>query len=384
MSMPKNNRMVCFAFFLTFLSGCGGAVQLGCPSNNDAFADAGAASYVVVVGVQQAGGISYSALGTAFAVDDRLLATNAHVTEALRDLGGLAVSEIVGVQAGTGEVVTCLRALTHPDYNGDPLASQDIGLITTSEQMSSTLPLNLAPTLELGGEILLSGFPGNVNDIFEVVPGTTVPQATSLTGEISALRSYDTTAIVTQENLDFIQHQLPTSPGTSGSAMVQCGQVVAVNNAGTNKLTLVVQPDGSVSAERIESASNNFGVHVKYLEEMISLFDSNAIQGFELPTSGGTTGIAGTYTSSVATPLNPHTFTIAITSAGIVSGTSSWQNTGNFQLSGSVDASGNFVMTDNAGFDGTYAGTLDASTGVISGDYFESGQFFANWTANRQ
>ena len=64
-------------------------------------------------------------------------------------------------------MVTLLRALTHPDYTGDPVASPDIGLFTTQETLSNKLSIATdaeLTDLDLGDELLLSGFPGDVQD----------------------------------------------------------------------------------------------------------------------------------------------------------------------------------------------------------------------------
>ena len=50
--------------------------------------------------------LGYMTLGTAFAVGDRLLATNAHITEFFNGLQGVEVVRVLGVQSGTGAVVT--------------------------------------------------------------------------------------------------------------------------------------------------------------------------------------------------------------------------------------------------------------------------------------
>ncbi|MEZ6085463.1 MAG: trypsin-like peptidase domain-containing protein [Phycisphaerae bacterium] len=276
---------------VTMLTSCTSTPSLSnnCPSNSSTFAKLNDATYAVVLQIRVGPGendFGYFTLGTAFAVGDRLLATNAHVTEFFNGLTDLPVEEVVAVQSGTGEVVTLLRALTHPDYTGNPVASPDIGLFTTQELLSSKLTIASdaeLTDLELGDELLLSGFPGDVQDLFEITPGTTVPQATSLTGTITALRNHDTGQVVMPENVDVIQHQIPTTPGTSGSALVRCGKVAAVHNAGTVKIIVSVDSQGNLTQDRTAAANNNFGVHAKYLREMIDLFEDQSVQGFELP-----------------------------------------------------------------------------------------------------
>lgn len=222
-------------------------------------------------------------LGTAWGVGDHLLATNGHITELFKDLAekeGIQFSRAVAVQAGTGETVELLKAVTHPLYRGDYMDQPDVGLFTTLQSVPAKLPLAPAGSiLSPGDEFDLVGFPGDVDRVITTEPGLTVPQATSLSGTVTAVRSYDTQSKVTSENIDYYQHQAPTTGGTSGSSMMNCGVVVAVNNAGT--VNWVLDADGVPTAQ--EAASNNFGVHVRHLSSLIELFDARAVAEFEVP-----------------------------------------------------------------------------------------------------
>lgn len=411
----KAVRTATFAMTVAaMLTGCTSTPNLSsnCPSNSETFAKLNAAAYAVVFSVRVGPGendIQYLTLGTAFAIGDRLLATNAHVTEFFNDVGGIPIEEVVAVQSGTGEVVTLLRALTHPDYTGDPVASPDIGLFTTQEELPSKLTIATdaeLSDLDLGDDLLLSGFPGDVQELFEITPGVTVPQATSLTGQISAFRNHDTQQVVDTDNIDVIQHQIPTTPGTSGSALVRCGKVAAVHNAGTVTIIVTVDAQGNLTQDRTAAANNNFGVHAKYLREMIGLFEDNSIQGFELPptSDGGNNGgggggqqgtaFSGTYVGSVGPPANQNTFTFTIDNNGAFSGTSTWA-TGTFTLTGNVNVAGTVNFSDNANVliqnfnQGTYTGSINATTGAASGQYFETDNGAQvsdtfSWTATRQ
>lgn len=329
-------------------------------------------------------------IGTAWAVRDHLLATNAHVTEAFRDLAaqGVQASAALGVQSRTGSVIHLTQAATHPDYTGDPLGSPDVGFFATRELLPVTLPLAEEPDLRLGDEILIVGFPGDVNQFIEIVPGQTVPQATSLRGQVTALRSHDLTQMVTGENLDVIQHQAPTTPGTSGSAMVACDKVVAVNNAGTVQLIVTPTPDGDLSVDRAAAANNNFAVHVRHLHALLALNDSQQLTFFPLPvpaatepngSPGGQPGtepaIVGTWLGVVASGPAEHTFAFAIDETGGIVGLSEWEGTGQFELVGQIQPDGSFRITDNAperlGFRrGIYEGVMDRSGNAV-GTYFE-------------
>jgi len=324
----------------------------------------------------------YFPIGTAWAIDRRLLVTNAHVAEAYEDTAaaGVQLSRAIAIQAGTGVVVELLRKIVHPDYTGDPLSSPDVALFTTKEEMQTFLPLALdtVPIL-LGDPIHIVGFPGDVTDAIEIIPGTTVPQATSLTGAVTALRSHDASQMVTPEEVDVIQHQAPTTPGTSGSSMVSCGLVIGVNNAGTVQLVVSPQPDGSFTVTRQAAASNNFAVHVRHIRYLLGLFADLAIQGEEIPVDasipGGDTGTTTTTssttseTTSVGDPATsvgdeggpavvanlqgqvgdpyPHTFVIQVTEDGAIAGVSTW---GPYQLNlaGLVYTDGRWLFADDA------------------------------------
>lgn len=398
-------------------SGNNGGFGGQCPSDAASFSRMNAATYAVVLKIRKGPNptdITYVTLGTAFAIGDRLLATNAHITEFFNGLQGVQVEDVVGVQSGTGTVVKLTRALTHPDYNGDPLGSPDVGLLTSQD----VLPVHLdfateaeVASLELGDSVQIAGFPGDVNEIISITPGTTIPQATSLSGAITAFRNHASNVAVTPENTDVIQHQAPTTPGTSGSAMVHCGKVIAANNAGTVKVVVVIK-NGEATEERQAAAANNFGVHNRYLHEMVELFEDSAVQGFALPPAfipaGPVTGgpndpnnpnnpnqptgiqaLTGTYQGGVNAGNGAHQVTFTVNADGTVSGASMWPQTGTFALRGEVDAQGNIVMVDDAferkGFmTGIYLGRIDAN-GNASGAYAEGDEnnILANWSASR-
>lgn len=382
---------------------------LVCPSDQDAFAEMNKAAYAVVFEYKlnpNSNEVKYFTLGTCFAIGEHLLGTNSHVTEEFRkNPDGITITKVFGVQSGTGKVVTLLRAFTHPDYTGNPFRSPDVGLFTTQEALPSWLPL--ASDLEVsdlaaGDNLLLTGFPGEVNEAFPITPGTTVPQASALSGPITALRNHSDAEIVDPSNVDVVQHQIPTSKGTSGSALVRCGEVVAVHNAGLSR-TVLQNENGQIKETVVPTAANNFGVHVRYMREMVNLFNNQSLQGFELPPTGngggqnpgggqnqGVAAFAGNYAGNVTQPATAaHSYTFTVAQDGTVTGTSTWQQTGNFTLTGQVDATGNIAFTDDAqqrlGFNtGIYAGQIDAN-GNVAGGYFEgdTNNFIANWTASK-
>jgi Trypsin-like peptidase domain len=376
-----------------------------CPSDQDSFAEMNKATYAVVVEFKvgpKAEDVAYFTLATSFAIGEHLLGTNSHVTNFFKEEQPFPISKVYGVQSGTGATVTLLRALTHPEYTGNPFRSPDVGLLTTQEALPMWLPLASdfeVSDLAVGDQLLLTGFPGDVDEQFPITPGTTVPQASSLSGPITALRNHDDTQIVDPSNVDVVQHQIPTSKGTSGSALVRCGEVIAVHNAGLSR-AVIQNVGGELKETVVPTAANNFGVHVRYMREMVTLFQNQTLQGFELPppfnggqNPGGGQGqgvaqFAGNYAGNMTQPATAtHSFTFTINQDGTITGTSTWPTTGNFTLTGEVDATGNIAITDDAqqrmGFNtGIYAGQI-AANGQVSGGYFEgnTNNFIGNWTA---
>lgn len=379
-----------------------------CPSTSESLDAQNSATYQVFgeipIRLQDGStGLHYIFFGTAWAVRDRLLVTNAHVVAAFDQAAsqGVQLSDAVAVQSGTGEIIRLLRSLTHPDYNGLPITSPDVGLLTSQEVMPDFLTLAPADSvLGLGDEVQIVGFPGDVEQFITSRPGVNVPQATSLLGTISSRRSHNDAEAVSTESLDVYQHQAPTTPGTSGSSMVHCGLVAGVNNAGTIKLVVTPSPtqQGQFTIDRQAAASNNFGVHVKHIHEMIELFDANAVQGVALPVPAATTsassggqgqgsgqesGLAGTYGAAVSDAEAQHQFVFAIDAQGNISGRSEWPQTGTGTLTGTVSADGTFKITDDAperlGFRrGVYEGRV-AQDGSISGIYYEETQENMTW-----
>jgi hypothetical protein len=212
---------------------------------------------------------------------------------------------------------------------------------------------------------------------------------------VTAVRSHDLTEIVTVDNIDVIQHQAPTTPGTSGSAIVICDEVVAVNNAGTVRFVVSPGPDGTQNVERQAQASNNFGVHVRHIRALMTLFDDNAIQGFELPVAAESQATGGgpmpaddeagpiTVAGSVTDPTAAHEFVIQVNPDGTIEGFSEWPETGQFTLVGQVNADGTVVFVDDAperlGFRrGTYEGEITSDT-TIEGVYYEQSEEANTW-----
>lgn len=353
----------------------------------------------VIVGQDEQGQprVHFVPLGTAFAVDRRTMVTNAHVTEATKEIP-LQSTRVLAVQSGTGQVVTLLRGLTHPSYTGNPFTSPDVGLFTTEQPLPSVLTLEFPEAVRIsrGDAISVTGFPGDVTEAFEVTPGQTIPQATSLAGTVTALRAHNDAAEVDASNTDVIQHQAPTTPGTSGSALIHCGRVVGTNNAGTVQLVITVDPaTGETKVDRTTAAANNFAVHVRYIAELLDMFGSQALQGFELPPPPSAAGpgqpgqqaeglpvLAGTWQGGIDDDDARHSFTFTVAPDGTVTGSSTWPS-GTFTLTGEVSADGSIRLVDDAAEQlgyrtGNYVGFLDPD-GSAQGSYFEETQEELRW-----
>lgn len=345
------------------------------------------ASYAIIVEIEVVGQVQYLTMGTGFAIAERRIATNAHVAQifdpARRDAAekGFRITGGYAIQSGTGTVFEITQALVHPNWN-QSTSSPDVGILTTIKQLPSFVSLAASGTVNLmvGDDLALSGFPGDVQDIFTITPGVTVPQATTFSGPVTALRNFSTNVVVTTDNTDIIQHQMPTTGGTSGSAIIKNGFVVGIHNAGTVKFVVTPPnaPGGSLGIERVSAASNNFGIHVKYIHEMIDLFDANAIVGLPVPAFG--TQFTGTYSGGSSDANTAHEIVLTVDEQNDILGVSNWPGTGQFLLTGSIDSSGNVILVDDAsvrmtGFNtGIYTGTgaVSAGTASISGNYSET------------
>ncbi|MEP0842527.1 MAG: trypsin-like peptidase domain-containing protein [Phycisphaerae bacterium] len=332
--------------------------------------------------------------GTAFAIGGHLLATNGHVADAVTKDAPSPVKRILAVQSGTGAVVTLLRSIPHPSWDGTKPNSYsslpDVALFTTLEALPATLPLATdaqVADLAAGNPVYLMGFPGDVNEQFApVIPGETKPQATGLPGAITALRTYDLTVAATPANADMIQHQSGTSGGTSGSPVVRCGLVVGVHNSATyNFFISGFNSDGSAVYDRSPAASNNFGVHVRHLRALVELFESQAVVGTDLPAAFDKAApFAGSYQAGVSQGQRVHQFQFTVQANGEVKGTATWgQN--KVELTGLADAFGNLLMWDQLNPIGIYVGRMDAQTGQAAGTYAEGGfeNKLGNWTGSK-
>ena len=217
------------------------------------------ASWLVVV-------VSYDGLtiirGSAFAIGGNLLATNAHVVEdAAREfqLGG----SVTVYQHETGEAFSMSAMWIHPDYTGT--FSPDVGIIEIDSTLPSTLVIADDETLrglQVFDDIRLSGFPGELGDLDLVRP-----RATMLSGRITAMRPFDQSVAATPETAMMIQHDMPTTGGTSGSPVVNSlGEVIAIHN----------------SRRGMENGQSNFAIRADALSQLLEWILSGQISSMDL------------------------------------------------------------------------------------------------------
>jgi V8-like Glu-specific endopeptidase len=276
------------AALLLALSACSGDDDDGgglCPVDRQLMDRVAPGTYAIVFeALNDRGEVVPLFQATAFAIDERVLATNAHVTVGLQEAAqSIRYRRIVAVQSGTGTVVELELAVTHPAYTGDPFTSPDVGLLTTRAPLPSTLQLardDGRTNVHVTDDVYVIGFPGDVDEVLPTIPDRTIPHPTALPGQVTALRNFDPTAPVDASSTDVVQHSAPTSPGTSGSPIVACGRVAAVNNAGTVSIVVVPDAQGNLGVERLPAANNNFGIDVKHLHDLIG----RAASGAPLPT----------------------------------------------------------------------------------------------------
>lgn len=212
-----------------------------------------------------------SSLGsaTAFAIDHHRLATNAHVVEGIADALCSPTGGAVVVQHETGAFIAVTAAWSHADYDGNSVASPDVGVIEVDGTLPSSLRLagdDVVQGLRVLQTVTLCGFPGDVSlaiDFPALQTGEDFrPRASCFTGSINALRPFDAATPATPANSQLIQHDIPATRGTSGSPILDgAGYVVGVMAAGTT------------DAE----GSNHFAPRVDTLVDLLDMIDDGVL-----------------------------------------------------------------------------------------------------------
>ena len=209
---------------------------------------------------------SITFVGTGFAVSPTNIVTNYHVGSAVNagfaNIRSDLEPTMIAVQAETrvygdgtffigGVSERSLLGIWHPSYDRT-VFSPDIAIFSAKRVDGSSVlytddvytggldylnlvTLNQAMDLEVGDEIAVLGFPGLLET--ESSPYELVPTPTFKSGTISAIRSFENQGFDSNWKRallgKFIQHDIETSPGNSGSPLVnKRGQVVAIHNSG--------------------------------------------------------------------------------------------------------------------------------------------------------
>ena len=164
---------------------------------------------------------------TAFAVRPQVLATNAHCIAAARK----QISVVALENEGRGSISFTVSDLRmHPGYReGDQhVLTPDVGVMTIAGRAATVLslatPQELAQ-LGAGDDVYLIGFPGRPMD-------SNNPAATFLAAHIGRVTSAAGRPGPLGDNW-LVQHDAPTTHGTSGSPLFNGrGKVVAINAGG--------------------------------------------------------------------------------------------------------------------------------------------------------
>lgn len=196
---------------------------------------------------------------TAFAVRPSVLATNAHCIKAAQKHGGRVVALENESRGQIAYTVTDMRA--HPSYRDqDELhLTPDVGVVTIAGR--AAVVLELASNDELsrigaGDEVYLMGFPGRLMD-------TANPAATFLAAHVG--RVTDATGRPSAfADAWLVQHDAPTTQGTSGSPIFDGqGHVVAINAGG-----YLEEGDETISGKKtdvVRDSPYKFGMRVDLL-----------------------------------------------------------------------------------------------------------------------
>lgn len=200
---------------------------------------------------------------TAFAVRPNILATNAHcVFAARRHVGGVVALENEG-RAQVSYSVSDMKA--HPSYRDTDAnaLTQDVGIVTISGR--SAVVLSLATRDELtatgvGDDVYMIGFPGRLMDAGN-------PAATFLAAHIGRITNAAGRPGAFADNW-LIQHDAPTTAGTSGSPIFNGrGKVIGINAGG------YLEGDDETIAGRktevVKASPYKFGMRIDLLDAIL-------------------------------------------------------------------------------------------------------------------
>jgi hypothetical protein len=243
-------------------------------------------SVVMLALADQHGEVKF--VGTGWCVGERVLATNAHVGDALREGAERSGLAPVARRAGTDgvrdiriEQITC-----HPGYSQwsrifeDPtihlrhgpagtaaadalITPYDVALLRTADDCGPAIPLASVDELQAvtaGDEVGYVGYPAE--NVFD--PRGSPPAL--LTGRITRLTDFFYNP-VRDETALLLHHNLPTVGGASGSPIVnKAGKVVAINSAGS--FVGAIQSAAQTRPARIP-VGFSYGQSIEFLRECL-------------------------------------------------------------------------------------------------------------------
>ncbi len=230
---------------------------------------------VYAVGIATESGFSPQA--TAWVVGSHSLATNAHVTEAVKTWLERGLRVEARQPGKDGIRLHVVAAETHPGYepwaqalharrlfdrSGNELRLSplfDVGVLTVEE--SAGPPLRLASARELGG-VRVTDPVGMVSFPLETFRGAAAERPpTIVIGQITAL-TREFGEAVSGQNWHILEHNLQSAGGASGSPILDLqGRVIALHNAST----YVFLPNG----QRVNSSGIRLGQNVRFLQELL-------------------------------------------------------------------------------------------------------------------
>ena len=200
---------------------------------------------------------------TAFAVRPNILATNAHCIYAARRHPGSVVALENEGRAQTSYSVSSMTP--HPGYRDSDANSltPDVGIVTISGK--SAIVLDLATRDEIAGsgagdDVYMIGFPGRLMDASN-------PAATFLAAHIGRVTTASGRPGAFAENW-LIQHDAPTTAGTSGSPIFNGrGKVIGINAGG-----YLEGDDETIAGKKTEvvkASPYKFGMRVDLLDAIL-------------------------------------------------------------------------------------------------------------------
>jgi V8-like Glu-specific endopeptidase len=218
---------------------------------------------VVVVVVPGRGAIP---IGTAWAYQPNLFATNAHVIAAMADAAKQVPDApfYIAINGRPDKRLKIVARRAHPEYGKTEtrfdgrtaISGYDIGILRTAETAPAHFKLATKAQFEAlraGARVAYLGFPmeslvGNNVDV-------QMPIATMQSGIVTSI-SDNFLGDSGPENNRLIRHNLPSAGGASGSPVfTPDGVVVAIHWGGNINVRLAMSSDGKVAAERSSNAA---------------------------------------------------------------------------------------------------------------------------------